>query len=78
MSSVYRSNQNGAFSGPPNAAPENAKLNETDLPSSSCSGCTSLYETMNYRSDFDKTFVASYHERLAMFDTNPMNLSFGK
>lgn len=78
MNSIYRPKQSGPISGHPNTMPENLKLSQTNLPLTSCSGCTSLYETMKYRSDFDKTFVASYQERLAMFDTNPMNLSFGK
>lgn len=76
MSSVYRQNVNGAFAGPLTAIPDNLSVNQTGLPSSSCSGCTSIYETMKYRSDFDKVFVPTYQARLALFDTNPLNLKF--
>lgn len=76
MSSIYRPNVNGAFKGPITTIPDNLNLDETSTPTTSCNGCTSIYETMKYRSDFDKVFVPTYQARLGMFDTNPLNLKF--
>jgi hypothetical protein len=76
MSSIYRPNVNGSFNGPLTTIPDNLSVDQVASPSSSCSGCTSIYETMKYRSDFDKVFVPTYQARLALFDTNPLNLKF--
>lgn len=76
MSSIYRPNVNGTFNGPLTAIPDNLTVDQTGQPSTSCSGCTSIYQTMKYRSDFDKVFVPTYQARLALFDTNPLNLKF--
>lgn len=76
MSSVYRPNINGTFSGPLSAMPKNLMSDQLGVPVSPCTECTSIYETMKYRSDFDKVFVPTYQARLAMFDTNLLNLKF--
>lgn len=76
MSSIYRPNTDRSSNGPLATMPDNLTLDETVNPSSSCSGCTSIYETMKYRSDFDKVFVPTYQARLALFDTNLLNLKF--
>jgi hypothetical protein len=78
MSSMYRPNTNHTNNGPLNVMPDNLQLNQTNKVNTSCEECTSIYDTMNYRSNFDKTYVPAYQSRLSMFDTNPLNLVFQK
>lgn len=76
MSSIYRPSPQNANPGPLQVIPNNLPLQKTGQVSTSCEGCTSIYETMQYRSDFDKAYVPIYQSRLALFDTNPLNLQF--
>lgn len=75
-SRVYQPNTNRTFSGPLKTLPLQSTVEQTGQPYSQCSGCTSIYETMAYRSDFDKVFVPTYQQRVQLFDTNPLNLVF--
>lgn len=78
MSSMYRPNTNHTNNGALNVMTESLPLNETNQVTTSCKECTSIYDTMNYRSSFDKTYVPAYNARLSLFDTNPLNLVFQK
>lgn len=76
MSSVYRPNINNIHPGALTTLPNNLTVNQVGKVSSSCEPCTSIYETMSYRSEFDKVYVPIYQSRLDLFDTNPLNLKF--
>lgn len=78
MSSVYRPNVNNINPGTLTTMPNNLTVDQLGKVSSSCEPCTSIYETMSYRSAFDKQYVPIYQSRLALFDTNPLNLKFQK
>lgn len=75
-SRVYQPNTNRTFPGPLKTSPLLLSVDKTGLPSSGCTECTSIYETMSYRSDFDKAFVPIYQKRVDLYDTNPLNLVF--
>lgn len=76
MSSIYRPDINNAHPGALQTVPDNLTVDETGRVTTSCNGCTSIYQTMAYRSNFDKQYVPYYQSRLALFDTNPLNLKF--
>ena len=78
MSSMYRPNTNNVNNGALNVMTESLPLSETNKITTSCEECTSIYDTMNYRSNFDKVYVPAYTARLSLFDTNPLNLVFQK
>lgn len=76
MSSIYRPDLQNSNRGALQVLPDNLPLQKTGQVSTSCDGCTSIYETMKNRSDFDKMYIPIYQSRLALFDTNPLNLRF--
>jgi hypothetical protein len=76
MSSIYRPNVNNSFPGPLTTVPLNEPLKNTGYLSSPCEECSSIYETMKYRSDFDKAYLPIYLSRLPKFNTNPLDLKF--
>jgi len=78
MSSVYRPDVNNLNPGTLQMLPNNLTVGETGKVTTSCEGCTSIYETMNHRSAFDKMYLPIYQARLELFDTNPLNLKFEK
>lgn len=78
MSSIYRPNTNQLDPGPLTVIPQNELVRDTQKLYSGCEECSSIYETMNYRSDFDKLFVPIYQSRLSRFNTNLMDLKFAK
>ena len=76
MSSVYRPNVNHVQSGPLTTLPLNVETKNLQKLDTSCQQCSSIYETMKYRSEFDKKYLPIYLSRLPKFDTNPLNLQF--
>lgn len=76
MSSVYRPNVNNTHPGTLTTLPLNVETKNLQKLNSSCQQCSSIYETMKYRSDFDKAYLPIYLSRLPQFDTNPLNLQF--
>lgn len=76
MNTQYRSTRSNVLPGPLKTNADNLPLRDTNKVSSGCEECSSIYETMQYRSNFDKKFVPMYMARLPLFDTNPLNLKF--
>jgi len=76
MSSTYRPNINQTDPGPLTTMPMNELIKDTGNTYSPCEECTSIYETMNYRSDFDKLYVSMYQSRLPMINTDLLDLKF--
>lgn len=76
MSSNYLPNTNHTNPGPLTTLPLNELNNQTQNIYSPCEDCTSIYETMKYRSDYDKLYVPLYQSRLPHINTDLLDLKF--